>query len=465
MKFYSASNVAGSHWHRFLALVFLCGFLPACATRPVVREVALPIPAASLPDTVESHEFTANKEDSVIGELASVPVRAGDTLADIARHFGLGFQEISGANPGIQPWTPEPETRVILPLQFILPDAPRKGIVINLAAMRLFYFPGGTKSFRVVTYPAGIGKEGRSTPTGQMLVERKTARPTWYVPESIRKDHQEKGDPLPASVPPGPDNPLGDYAMYLSKPSYLIHGTNKPYSIGFRASNGCIRLYPENIDKLYNRVPEKTPVTVVNQPYLTGWRQGVLYLEAYPPHEEMDDKQVKKNLLAKLKQIEKKQRRKLDWAKIEETLAQARGIPVPIFEYTDNLNAVLAKAVLLEHPMRLYGQPETPKWAEAGWYVKAAETNDEIRARRLAAMLNHQGPRIPARVVVQGGRYQVLAGPFTDAKATKTMAKRMAIDLDLKGEIINPGVRLSMNGATEPTRIKSRIKWREAERP
>jgi L,D-transpeptidase ErfK/SrfK len=443
-----------------LMLVFLCSFLPACAYRSGVKEVALPIP---LPDRIETHEFSVNKEDSVVGRLATVPVKDGDALPDIARHFGLGFEEISAANPELEPWTPQPQARATLPLQFILPDAPRKGIVINLAAMRLFYFPGG-KSQSVITYPAGIGKEGRSTPTGQMVVERKAAHPTWYVPESIRRDHQLKGDPLPASVSPGPDNPLGDYAMYLSRPSYLIHGTNKPYSIGFRASNGCIRLYPENIDKLFGKVPEKTPVKIVNQPYLLGWLDGTLYLQAYAPHEELDGKRTNKNLITKLKQIEKKHGRKLDWPKIEETLAQARGIPVPIFEHTDTLNGVLAKAVALQRPSRLYGQPEPPRLTEGSWYIKAAETEDEVAARRMAAMLNHQGPQIPAQAVAQDGRYQVLAGPFKDAKSTKAMAKRMKIDLEIKGQIIEPAERLSMNASTDASRSRSsRIKWEQRE--
>jgi L,D-transpeptidase ErfK/SrfK len=445
MTVHPASISTASRWRRVLALVFLCGFLPACAYRSGVKEVALPIPK-SLPDRIATHEFTLNNDDGVVGQLASVPVKEGDTLPDIARHFGLGFEEISAANPDLEPWIPQSEARVILPLQFILPDAPRKGIVINLAAMRLFYF-SGRKSQAVITYPAGIGKEGRSTPTGQMLVERKTAHPTWYVPESIRRDHQLKGDPLPASVSPGPDNPLGDYAMYLSRPSYLIHGTNKPYSIGFRASNGCIRLYPENIEKLFGKVAEKTPVKIVNQPYLVGWLNGNLYLEAHTPHEEMDDQQATKNLLAKLKKIEKKQSIKLDWSKIDETLAQARGIPVPILDHTDNLSSVLAKAVALDHPRRLYGQPEPPKLTEGSWYVKAAETTDETDARRLAAMLNHQGPQIPAQAVAKDGRYQVLAGPFKNAKTTKAMAKRMKIDLEIAGEIIEPAQRLSLKGS------------------
>ncbi len=141
----------------------------------------------------------------------------------------------------------------MLPLSFILPDAPRKGIVINLATMRLFQFKGDSKSLVVSTYPVGVGTKERPTPMGQMYVARKMIRPTWHVPASIAEDHRKKGDPLPAKVPPGPQNPLGEYALYLSKSGYLIHGTNKPASIGLKATNGCMRLYPEDIKKLYEQ--------------------------------------------------------------------------------------------------------------------------------------------------------------------------------------------------------------------
>jgi L,D-transpeptidase ErfK/SrfK len=310
--------------------------------------------------------------------------------------------------------------------------------------MRLFFFPGKSRD-EVITYPVGIGKEGRSTPTGDMLVERKTAKPTWYVPESIRRDHEKKGDPLPAVVSPGPDNPLGEYAMYLSRPSYLIHGTNKPYAIGLRASNGCLRLYPEDIDPLFQATPVKTPVRIVNQPYLLGWLGDQLYLEAHAPHEELNAKALKKDLYAKLKGIEKKRRRALDWHKIESVVAEARGIPVPVFEHTDSVEQLVHQAVDLSMPRELYGHPKAPSsLAQNGWYIKALETENELTAQRTAAVLNHMGPQIPARMVeTNGGRYRVLAGPFKDANAAKAVAKRMRIDLEMRGEIVPPQEQLT----------------------
>ena len=164
-----------------------------------------------------------------------------------------------------------------------------------------------------------------------MRVERKVSRPTWHVPASIAKDHLKKGDPLPATVLPGPQNPLGEYALYLSAPSYLIHGTNKPASIGLRATNGCIRLYPEDVKRLYENTPVKTPVNIVNQPYLLGQSNGVVYLEVHGSTEDVDTAELDK-IYTKLKTIEKESGRTLDWSKVKKVLAEARGIPVPIFE-------------------------------------------------------------------------------------------------------------------------------------
>lgn len=443
----SMTSVLARALRRALFLLMVLGMLPACSFNERVRPPVYHVTRPHI-EHVESHQFDIGKDDGVVGHLATVRLREGDSLSDLARHFGLGFEQINDANPGLEPWAPPAGETVVLPLRFMLPDAPRKGIVVNLASMRLFYFPptGKGEGGRLLTYPVGIGKEGRSTPTGLMTVDRKTAHPTWYVPESIRRDHAQKGDPLPAAVSPGPDNPLGDYAMYLSKPSYLIHGTNKPYSIGFRASNGCLRLYPEDIEKLFQAVPKKTTVKIVNQPFLVGTQDGMLYLEVHEPHEEMDGKRLRQGLVARLKQMEKKQGLKLDWPKVEEVLAQARGIPVPILAGSQSLEQVLAEAMPLERPRQLYGQPSPPALASDGWYIRAAETQDEDSARRLAAMLNHQGPRIPAQAVLRDGRYQVLAGPYPDAKATKAAAKRMKIDLEIKGEIVEPSQRVSMRG-------------------
>lgn len=325
----------------------------------------------------------------------------------------------------------------MLPLSFVLPDAPRKGIVVNLATMRLFQFKEDGTSQVVSTYPVGVGTKERPTPTGQMRVVRKAARPTWYVPASISEDHRKKGDPLPAEVPPGPLNPLGEYALYLSKSGYLIHGTNKPASIGLKASNGCLRLYPENVKTLFSDTPVNTPVLIVNQPYLIGQRNGVLYMEAHTPQENSGVAELEK-IYAKLRTIEKKSARTLDWNKVKEVQTEARGIPVPIFEMSRGSENEIAKTIEVEHPPSLYGRPELPELKLDAWYVLAADVRDEIDAQRIAAIINHQGPQIPARVFSKSKSYRVIAGPFNDIGEAKDAAKRLKIDLDIDGIVIEP---------------------------
>lgn len=389
-------------------------------------------------EKIERNGFTAAKEEDVIGRLAYVRLEKGDTLPDIARHFGLGISEISAANPGIDLWVPEAGERIVLPLSHILPDSLRMGIVINLAAMRIFQFKEDGKSLAVSTYPVGIGSTERPSPRGQMFVQRKVVRPTWYVPASISEDHRKKGDPLPAKVLPGPLNPLGEYALYLSKSTYLIHGTNKPSSIGLNATNGCIRLYPEDVKKLFESTPVNTPVRILNQPYLIGQRDGVVYMEVHAPAEGSDPLELEK-IYGKLRSIERKSARPVDWRRVEETLAEARGIPVPIHEISQGSGKMAAEAREVKHPDRLYGRPETPDFTTDGWYVLAADLQNKTNAMRLTAIINHQGPPIPARLVAsKSNSYRVISGPFNGINEAKDAAKRLKIDLDIEGVLIEP---------------------------
>ena len=422
---------------RLIVLIIFIFSFHGCAVMKSVQEKAPP-PVPVYPENyVERNDFSIAKEDDIIGRLAFVRLEKGDTLPDIARHFSLGTNEISAANPGVDVWVPEDGKRIMLPLSFILPDAPRKGIVINLAAMRLFQFKGDSKAPSVSTYPVGVGTEERPSPMGEMYVARKTVRPTWHVPASIAADHRKKGDPLPAQVPPGPLNPLGEYALYLSKPSYLVHGTNKPASIGLRATNGCIRLYPEDIKKLYENTPVNTPVRFVNQPYLIGQYNGVVYMEAHTPPEDSDLGEFDK-MYAKLRNIENESKRTLDWSKVKKVLAEARGIPVPIFEINQGSEKEAAEAIEVRHPEKLYGRPEIPELKTEAWSVLAADLRDEIDAVRLAAIINHQGPQIPARVLTKNDNYRVIAGPFNDIKAARDAIKRLKIDLEIDGILIEP---------------------------
>ena len=397
-----------------------------------------PSPVPSYPEEkIEKNDFSVAKGEDVIGRLAVIRLEKGDTLPDIARHFSLGINAISAANPGVDVWVPKAGERILLPLNFILPDAPRKGIVINLAAMRLFQFKGDSESLAVSTYPLGVGTLERPSPIGQMYVARKATQPTWHVPASIAKDHLTKGDPLPANVLPGPQNPLGEYALYLSKATYLIHGTNKPASIGLRATNGCIRLYPEDVKKLYENTPLKTPVSIVYQAYLLGQCNGVIYMEVHAPPEDLDAVEFDK-IYIKLRNIEKESGRKLDWSKVKEVLAEARGIPVPIFEIRQGGERGPVKTVEVKHPVKLYGKPEAPELQMEAWYVLAADLRDETEALRISAMINHQGPQIPARVVSRSDSYRVMAGPFNDIGEAKDAVKRLKIDLEIDGILIEP---------------------------
>ncbi|MDX1515366.1 MAG: L,D-transpeptidase family protein [Woeseiaceae bacterium] len=242
---------------------------------------------------IDANRFVVEPDESVLGEPQVVFARERDTLSDFARAYGLGYDELLAANPHVDPWLPGGGTPILLPTQFVLPPVAREGIVLNIASKRLFYFPqdtvlrepvtGDVVQQTVLTFPIGIGRVGWETPLGETAVVSKAKDPTWWVPWSVRQEHAELGDPLPAVVPPGPDNPLGTRVLKLEMPGYLIHGTNQPAGVGMRVSHGCVRLYPENIELLYELVGIGEKVTIVNEPYLLGKIDGRLYFEAHPP--------------------------------------------------------------------------------------------------------------------------------------------------------------------------------------
>lgn len=262
-------------------------FLGSLRNKPAEPQV--PLSERPLQDPINANHFILDSpEQSVVGEPQVVFAGNSDTLSDLARTYGLGYDEIIAANPGVNPWLPGENTPVLLPTQFILPDVPRQGIVLNIASKRLFYFPAVPEGEKQVvkTYPIGIGRVGWETPLGTTTVVSKARDPSWYVPASVRREHAEKGDPLPSVVPPGPDNPLGHRVLQLEMPGYLIHGTNQPYGVGMRVSHGCVRLYPENIELLFELVEVGEQVAIVNEPYLVGTRNGELYFEAHAPLED-----------------------------------------------------------------------------------------------------------------------------------------------------------------------------------
>jgi L,D-transpeptidase ErfK/SrfK len=224
---------------------------------------------------------------AVFGADERIKATYQDTLLDIARRYSLGYEEILRANPGVDMWIPGEGTEILLPGSRILPPGPRTGVVVNLPEHRLYYFPKPKKNEKpvVITFPVSIGKMDWRTPLGETHVIAKQKRPSWYPPESVRKEHQANGDPLPAVVPPGPDNPLGDFAMRLAVGggSYMIHGTNNPMAVGMAITHGCIRMYPEDVAALFPLIPVGTPVWLVNEPVKVAYVDGELLLEAHPP--------------------------------------------------------------------------------------------------------------------------------------------------------------------------------------
>ena len=217
----------------------------------------------------------------------------------------------------------------------------------------------------------------------------------------------------------------------------MIHGTNKPASIGLRATNGCIRLYPEDIEQLFHTTAVKTPVRIVNQPYLVGRRDGIVYLEAHAPFEESGTTGLKK-AYAKLKKIEKRTGHALDWNKVKKVVVEARGIPVAVSAFGPEGETAVEKVTRLRHPAKLHGQPQVPELRTDAWYVLAGILRDKVDARRLAAIINHQGPQIPARVLSMSSRHRVLAGPFENRGEARDAAKRLRIDLEIDGLLIAP---------------------------
>lgn len=275
--------------------------------------------------------------ESLIGELGHAVTAEADTLVDVARRHRLGYEELVLANPSVDRWLPGEGTPVVLPTRFILPDAPREGIVVNLAEFRLYYFPKPAKpgAARVVeTFAVSAGRDDWQTPEAvRTRVSRRLQNPAWYPPRSIRDEHAAEGRKLPAVVPPGPDNPLGPLALKLAIPGgYFIHGTSKPFGIGMKVTHGCLRLYPEDMARLFRIVPEGTPVRVVNQPYKFAWQGGLLYLEAHPQVAEGAPAVSQLYLLQDElgRALKARPDYEVDWSWAEGLALQPRGVPLPL---------------------------------------------------------------------------------------------------------------------------------------
>ena len=275
-------------------------------------------------------------DDTVVGEVQRVIARHEDTLLDIGRRNGVGYEEIVAANPGVDPWLPGEGTEVLIPSRYILPAAPREGVVVSLAEHRLYYFPPARAGEPLVvkTYPISIGKMDWKTPLGSTRIVNKRERPAWYPPESVRREHEAEGRPLPKVVPPGPDNPLGEYAMRLGIPggAYLIHGTNRPAGVGMQVTHGCIRMFPEDIAEFFKLVPVNTKVLMIDQPYKMGWQGSELYIEVHAPLQGQDDESrfSLTNITRLLVSATQDRTVAIDWARAEKAFIRASGVPEPV---------------------------------------------------------------------------------------------------------------------------------------
>jgi L,D-transpeptidase ErfK/SrfK len=344
-------------------LCFGAAVLCGCSlTRPRPKAAPPPAPPAivakpALPTPVATHRFQLDPANSdVVGYVQRTLVGPEDTLPDIARRFDVGYEEMLLANPGVDPWLPGVGREVVVPTEFVLPAAPREGVVVNIAAMRIFYFPPRKKGQPqlVYTHPIGIGRVGWQTPEGSTKIVARQKDPVWIPPKSVRDEHAADGEKLPAKIPAGPDNPLGQYMFRLGWPTYLIHGTNKPYGVGMRSSHGCIRLYPEDIAVFFDLVPVGTKVTIVNQPYLFGWRNGAPYLQAYAVleddtrvHAKSGKREIDRMLGPKQRERARAHDREIDWTRVAELARKPRAVPVPVGPAEPGIETVLTEARLV----------------------------------------------------------------------------------------------------------------------
>ena len=327
----------------------------------VTRKFTVFLALVAIPICVQAEVYDLPPEgNDVVGALTIVTARADDTLLDIARRHGLGYEDIVRANPDVDTWLPGEGTAVTLPTRYVLPHGPRNGVVLNLAEYRLYYYPTPEEGQPavVMTYPISIGRMDWETPLGRTTIISKVKDPAWYPPASIRAEHAADGDPLPRIVPAGPQNPLGKYAMRLGLPGYLIHGTNSPAGVGMRVTHGCIRMFPEDIDYLFGRVDISTAVRIINEPVKMGWNGDELVVEVHrtlevtPPETDVPDQVVDadagamatdevipadatssiRNAMTALTEqfvlATNERPAELDWEVAEELLQLANGIPI-----------------------------------------------------------------------------------------------------------------------------------------
>lgn len=324
-----------------LVIVSLCIVMAGCARVSVdhlYSQAPTPNPKTHpnpqhLPQAEVLTTFKIPDNNDVVGRLAQTTVKQGDTLAKIAQRYDIGYQDLMRANPGVDPKHLQVGQKLIIPTMYILPPPDkREGIVINIPELRLYDF---TQAGQVSIYPVALGRQGWRTPVSETYIYKKKEKPTWHVPQSIREHYQEKyGKELSRVVPPGPDNPLGKYAVYLHKSGYLIHGTNRPGTIGHFVSSGCIRMYPDNIKQVFEHAQQGIPVHIIYSTYKAGWLDNALYLSAYKPVEhEKDLYQVHHRSLNEVLKGAKQRRDQsvmVNHHKIQAVVSSGRGVPTRV---------------------------------------------------------------------------------------------------------------------------------------
>lgn len=271
--------------------------------------------------------ISSGERATIIGDIFTISAESGDSLASLGERYGIGIEEMRKANISLKSKRLSSGTHVVIPSAFVLPDAPRQGIVINLPEMRLYYFVPHSNT--VMTFPIGVGRAGWATPTAETQIIEKKEYPIWYVPVSIQDHMAERGVELPDVVSPGPDNPLGRHALRLALRGYLIHGTNRPETVGKRSSSGCIRMLPKDAQELFEMVTVGTLVRIVNQPYKAGWYKGELYLEAHQPFYDHNDENYV--TMANARQVVRDATTghsvSIDWALVDRVAREQLGFP------------------------------------------------------------------------------------------------------------------------------------------
>jgi len=334
-------------------------------------------------------------KDDVIGQVQYARAKASDTLHKIARRYDVGINALKAANPEVEPKALKQGQRIVIPTRHILPKGPREGIVINIAEQRLYHYTRPDEGPALVnTYPVSIGRDGGSRLSGSYKVIQRMRKPSWEVPDSVRKNNPR----LPAVVPPGSKNPLGEYAMKLDVPGLLIHGTNNPNSIGSKVSRGGVRLYPEDIAILVHRSVKDTPVRFVNETFKYGYKNGAIYFEIHKP--ESAGKLNLAALVNKVTALIPDQLWQEGWQRVRAVGEKASGFAEPVEQLRKKS----------KYPRR--------------WMLQVATYKNYSTARKLMLQLEE----LDLPVTTKGcetGKCKVLAGPFTDLEYMKQQAKKI----------------------------------------